>query len=235
MITLNHYNAIANLFRYPKEDYVQNVNECARILKENYPKAYNELLPFIGFINSHPLFEIEEVFGKTFHIQAICYLDLGYVLFGEDYKRGEFLVQMKNEQRKVNNDCGHELADNLPNVLSLLPLIKDKVFLNELSVRVIMVAIEKMLQEFDASRMALKDKVRKKKQKVILLEDMANKNIYQYALQATLKVFQQDFKGLSYNDPKISPSIGGDILKNCGSCASPTTLSANSNPVVISK
>jgi hypothetical protein len=45
---------------------------------------------------------------------------LGYVLFAEDYKRGDFLVKVKNEQRKVNNDCGEELADNLPNILTLM-------------------------------------------------------------------------------------------------------------------
>ena len=235
MKDLNQYNALANLFRYPKEDYVQNVLECAQILRDNYPEAHTELKPFIDFVSSKPLHEIEEVFGKTFHIQAICYLDLGYVLFAEDYKRGEFLVQMKNEQRKVNNDCGEELADNLPNVLSLMYLIEDKEFLQELSVRVIMVAIGKMLKEFDASRMALKDKVRKKKQKVILLEDLENKNIYQNALQATLKVLQSDFKGISYNDPVIVPTLGGDVLSNCGtSCAPSPSTETIKEPVVIS-
>ena len=118
--------------------------------------------PFIDFINNTDFYDIEEIFGKTFHIQSICYLDLGYVLFGEDYKRGEFLVQMKKEQRLANNDCGEELADNLPNVLKLMTLLKDEQFLNELAVRIVIPSISKMLDEFDASRIALKDKIRKK-------------------------------------------------------------------------
>ncbi len=215
------YNMLANLFRYPKEGYIDRVNDCSDYLKLNYPEAHKELLPFTDFVNNNGLYDIEEVFGKTFHIQAICYLDLGYVLFAEDYKRGEFLVQMKNEQRKVNNDCGEELADNLPNVLTLMAILEDKEFLGEFAVRVVTPALEKMLNEFDEARMALKDKVRKKKQKVILVEDMKNKNIYQYALQAISMVVEEDFKGVNYNDPVIVPTIGLDVLSCNTSCSTP--------------
>jgi nitrate reductase assembly molybdenum cofactor insertion protein NarJ len=54
--------------------------------------------------------EYEELYTKTFDVQPICYLDLGYVIFGEDYKRGAFLLHMQEEQQKVNNDCGTDLV-----------------------------------------------------------------------------------------------------------------------------
>jgi len=217
----DQYNHLANLFRYPTEDYVEHVNSCATYLKDTYPDALAELKPFLDFVNSHELYEIEEVFGKTFHIQAICYLDLGYVLFAEDYKRGEFLVQMKNEQRKANNDCGDELADNLPNVLSLMAIMEDAEFLEEFAVRVVKPAMEKMLQEFDDARIALKDKVRKKKQKVILMEDLQNKNIYQHALQAIYMVVNADYTEVTYNDPVIVPTLGVDVLSCNSGCGTP--------------
>ena len=184
----NQYNKLANLFRYPDELYKQNVAECAKMLKDNYPDAFAEIIPFLQFVETKDLYEIEEVFGKTFHIQAICFLDLGYVLFAEDYKRGEFLVKMKDEQRRANNECGDELADNLPNVLTLMAIMKDEEFLEEFAVRIVEPALTKMLSEFDTARMELKDKVRKKKQKVILMEDMENKNIFQYTIQSLLYV-----------------------------------------------
>jgi len=218
----HQYSVLADLFRYPKGDYIENVNACAKLLEGTYPSAFQEIQPFLEFVNSHNLYEIEEVFGKTFHIQAICYLDMGYVLFAEDYKRGEFLVQMKNEQRKANNDCGEELADNLPNVLSLMAIMEDKEFLQEFAIRVVKPALQKMLKEFDEARIALKDKVRKKKQKVILLEDMENKNIYQYALQAIFNVVDVDYEDVNYNDPLIVPTVGVDAL-NCDSgCGTPS-------------
>jgi nitrate reductase assembly molybdenum cofactor insertion protein NarJ len=222
----NQYNLLANLFRYPKDGYADNVNETATMLKENYPEAYKEIKPFVDIVNSNTLFETEEIFGQTFHIQAICFLDLGYVLFGEDYKRGAFLVQMKNEQRIANNDCGEELADNLPNVLKLMMLIEDQEFLEEMAVRVVIRAMKKMLEDFDISRISLKQKVMKKKQKVIILEDLKNKNIYQHAIQATLNVLQSDFKGITYNDDDDEKrDLAAQFLANCGTC------STNQKPV----
>ena len=225
----DQYNKLANLFRYPDESYKQNVAECAKMLKENYHEAYAEILPFLQFVETKDLYEIEEVFGKTFHIQAICFLDLGYVLFAEDYKRGEFLVKMKDEQRRANNECGDELADNLPNVLTLMAIMKDEEFLEEFAVRIVEPALSKMLAEFDTARMELKDKVRKKKQKVILMEDMQNKNIFQYAIQSLLYVVKEDFKSIVYNDPEIVPTLGGNFLKSCSTGCSTTPQPVKTN------
>lgn len=223
------YNILANLFRYPQEGYIDQVNECAEMLKNYYPQAYEEFAPFAEIINQKTLVEIEELFGKTFHIQAICYLDLGYVLYAEDYKRGDFLVQMKNEQRKVGNDCGVELADNLPNALTLLPLLEDEGFMEELAVRMYVPALENMLKEFETSRMSLKTKVRKKKQKVILQEDMEHKNLFQYAIQATLGVLQSDFRISEYKETEVKPDVLSSFLPSCeGSCA-PTNEPAKTN------
>ena len=225
----DQYNKLANLFRYPDESYKQNVADCAKMLKEKYHEAYAEILPFFQFVETKDLYEIEEVFGKTFHIQAICFLDLGYVLFAEDYKRGEFLVKMKDEQRRANNECGDELADNLPNVLTLMAIMKDEEFLEEFAVRIVEPALSKMLAEFDTARMELKDKVRKKKQKVILMEDMQNKNIFQYAIQSLLYVVKEDFKSIVYNDPEIVPTLGGNFLKSCNTGCSTTPQPVKTN------
>lgn len=215
-----HYRVLADLFRYPKQDYILNVNNCADLIGKMYPEAYAKLVPFMKWVNTHDMHEIEELFGRTFHIQAICYLDLGYVLFAEDYKRGEFLVQMKKEQAKANVDCGEELADNLPNVLHLMSVMEDAEFLQEFGVRVMKPSLEKMIKEFDESRIKLKDKVRMKKQKVIIMEDLQNRNIYQFALEAIYTVVMSDFKN-SYNDPIIVPTFGVDALSCDSGCGTP--------------
>ena len=222
MKNYNHYNYLADVFRYPSDKYIDQVNKCGDVLKEKYLSAYNSFSSFLDIINSLDSHEVEELFGMTFHIQAICYLDLGYVLYAEDYKRGEFLVQMKKEQEKVNNDLGVELADNLPNALTLIPLLEDNEFREELVVRMYIPAIESMLKEFDASRIALKTKVRKKKQKVLLREDMQNRNAYQYAIDALYKVLQADFNTEKFVDKKVKTDPLSSFLPNCeGSCATP--------------
>lgn len=213
------YELLADLFRYPREGYKENVISCGELLEERYPAVFETFKPFLEVIKEKSMSEIEDIFGKTFHIQAICYLDLGYVLFAEDYKRGDFLVQMKNEQAKANNDCGEELADNLPNVLKLMTLLEDEEFLGELGVKVMIPSLKKMIEDFDVSRIALKTKVMKKKQKVIILEDMEHKNIFQYAIQATKDVIEQDFKHSSYEVPEIKVDLASKFLSDCGTCS----------------
>src|SRR5690554_1332326 len=189
----SHYTLLADIFRYPDEHYKSKVAKCEELIMKSYPEIYETTSSFFDFVRTTELYEIEYVFGKTFHIQAICYLDLGYVLFAEDYKRGDFLVKIKNEQEKVNNDCGIELADNLPNVLTLMTLFEDGEFREEFAERILYVSLQKMLEEFEASRAILKDKVRMKKQRVIIMKDLKNVNTYSFIIQGLLEIVKRDF------------------------------------------
>jgi len=218
MNKFTQYNILAEVFKYPSDQFTKNVGACVDLFQEHYPDALSPFGKFAEWATITPLHEMEEVYTKTFHIQAICYLDLGFVIFGEDYKRGEFLVNMKGEQQTANNDCGDELPDNLINVLTLMPKIQDESFRNELAVRIVIPSIHKMLDEFKSARMELKTKVLRKKHKAILLENQKNGNIYQHALRALLLVVETDFEGIHYEEPKHSTS--GFEAAACGSSCS---------------
>jgi len=215
MLNKNQYIILSELFMYPKEGYQDRVKECMFMLQEFYPDAAKSFERFYNYIEGKTLYEVEEVFGFTFHIQAICFLDVGYVLFGEDYTRGEFLVNMKAEQAKINHDCGEELSDNLPHVLQLMAISEDNDFVDELAVRAVIPALEKMLVEFKASRAELRKKIMKKKQKAIIMEDIKEGNIYQNALQALLIVLKTDFDGIDFGDEKIEQSLSNFIPGTC--------------------
>jgi|21_taG_2_1085346.scaffolds.fasta_scaffold35963_2 nitrate reductase assembly molybdenum cofactor insertion protein NarJ len=213
MKNLDHYTLLAELFRYPNQDIKTTVNEIQVFLDKNYPDAGDEFNRFSEFIANSTFYQIEEIFQKTFHIQAICFLDLGYVIFAEDYKRGEFLVNMKVEQEKYNNDYEHELADNLPYVLRLLPLHKDENFINELVVMVMIPALEKMLSEFDASKVKIREKVMNKKQKVVIMEGIKDGNIYKNVISAILQVFKIDFADIKFEiEAEIIPAYAKVFL-----------------------
>lgn len=232
------YIILSEIFKYPKEGYKENVQKCMNMLQDNYPEAASTFERFNTYIQGKTLHEIEEVFGITFHIQAICFLDIGYVLFGEDYTRGEFLVNMKKEQEKIGHDYGEELADNLPHVLTLMQKSNDDEFVKELSVRIMIPALEKMLTEFNASRMELRKKVMRKKQKAIILDDIEDGNIYQNAIQGLYKVLSKDFEGITYHDQKIEQSLS-NIIKNCeGGCSTSSNVlnkpNVESNKILMS-
>jgi nitrate reductase assembly molybdenum cofactor insertion protein NarJ len=220
MQSRKQYHALAQVFAFPSEGYRDHVAACQALLDRAYPDAAAKFSRFSAFVAGISDWECEEIYTKTFHIQAICYLDLGYVIFGEDYKRGEFLVHMKDEQAKVDNDCGSELPDNLANVLELMSRTEDEEFLQELALRVLQPALVTMIAEFDDARMQLREKVLKKLHKALLQQNLLGGNIYRDALAALQGVLEQDYAGISYDDPEPHPSIGGAFLKNCsgGGC-----------------
>ena len=214
-----NYAQLTDLFIYPHEGHVEKIKNIQQILDIEYPEAAEKLQRFTSWTMNTPLHDQEELFNRTFHIQATCYLDLGYVMFQEDYKRGELLANMKVEQEKHGVDCGYELADNLVNVLKLIPVHKDQEFVNELSARIVIPSLEKMLTEFDATKMKNRMKLIKKKEKAVILEDLQNGNIYQNAIGALLSVFNTDFGHLKYEEVVYVPDFSKDFVGDCSTCA----------------
>lgn len=189
----NHYSLLANLFRYPEDDFIFQLKENQDFLNEFYPTAGKELQPFSDFINKCPHDERKELFTKTFDVQPICYLDLGYVMFGEDYKRGAFLLNMQIEQQKINNDCGTDLPDNTCNVLDLMTLSKDDLFVEDLVWRVFIPCVKKMIAEFDSARIDMKIKILQKMHRAIIQKELNHGNVYKNCFNALLEVLKKDF------------------------------------------
>lgn len=221
-IKYNHYNLLASVLKYPNESLVEDTEKCWDFISQHYPQLQPDFFPFLDFVRENSLDKIEEVYTKTFHIQAVCYLDLGYVIFGEDYKRGEFLVNMKKEQLLANNDCGNELADNLVNVLTLIPLIKIDDFRNDLTSKIVIPALRKMLEEFTEHRMQIREKVIRKMQKAVLQEGLQYGNIYKHLLATILECFKTDFKEVVTNEVKVDPLYGREFIAGCGTCSTET-------------
>lgn len=202
----NHYIAFADLLRYPSEDYSEKAIRCMAMLKEQYPEAAVEIEPYVNYLSSHTQDEREEFYTKTFDVQPICYLDLGYVIFGEDYKRGAFLLHMQEEQIKEGNDCGTDLSDNISNMLTLYAKSNNEALLNELAVKILIPGVEKMIGEFKQARVDLKVKVLKKLHKAIIQEDLNHGNVFMNLFSALLIVLKKDFENVSFNavlDPVV--------------------------------
>jgi nitrate reductase assembly molybdenum cofactor insertion protein NarJ len=210
------YPLFAPLFRYPSEKLGNQARLVLNAIQTSYTEAAESLRKFEEFVHRTPLDTMEEIYTKTFHIQAICYLDLGYVIFGEDYKRGEFLAHMKREQREAGNDCGTDLPDNLSNILTLMPLLADKELIEELSLMIMVPGLRKMLQEFDSAKLRRKTEAIKKKHKALIMEDLPDGNSYQFALAALLSVFELDFKKLLAEKPLPKPPIINPFITSCG-------------------
>ncbi len=195
MKAYKHYTVLADLFRYPEEDFSERVIACSSLLSENYPEAETELKPFMDYMLTRTIDQQEELYTKTFDVQPICYLDLGYVIFGEDYKRGAFLLHMQGEQAAIKNDCGSDLPDNLANILVLFAKSENQRLLDDLAINIMVPGLTKMLGEFESARVNLKQQVLRKMHKALITEELNHGNVYRNALHAMLMVIEKDFKG----------------------------------------
>ncbi len=189
----DHYSLLANLLRYPEEDFMGHLKKSQEFLDEFYPEAGNELRPFSEYMSNCPLDNRQELFTKTFDVQPICYLDLGYVMFGEDYKRGAFLLNMKGEQQKINNDCGTDLPDNICNVMDLMTISEDDIFLTDLVQNIFIPCVKMMIGEFNSARVDMKLKILRKMHRAIIQEELNHGNVYKNCLTALLQVLIEDF------------------------------------------
>ncbi len=188
-----HYSLLAHLFRYPEEDFMLHLKKIQDFLDKSYPEAGNELRLFSEYMSSCELDAKQELFTKTFDVQPICYLDLGYVMFGEDYKRGAFLLNMKGEQQKINNDCGTDLPDNICNVLDLMTISEDDIFIEDLVHNIFTPCARMMIGEFNSARIDLKMKILRKMHRAIIQEELNRGNVYRNCLTALLEVLIADF------------------------------------------
>ncbi len=172
MNKLNHYKQFADLFRYPDDKLLLKAKAVLENVKKQMPAYADKLNDFVTTIEKLTTKEQQEYFMKTFDVQAICYLDLGYMMFGEDYKRAQLLVNLQNEHKAAGVDCGNELADHLPNVLCLLAQTTNNDFAEELGFIITLPAVKFMLTKFKNSD-----------------------NYYQGLFEVLLDILQHDFQG----------------------------------------
>jgi nitrate reductase assembly molybdenum cofactor insertion protein NarJ len=208
------YELIAGLFEYPDPGFPGTVTEIQAHLDDRYPVAGEMLRPFAQFVSEASLLDIEELFIRSFDVQAITTLDIGYVLFGDDYKRGELLVNLNREHKKVQNDCRNELSDHLSNVLRLLPKMQDQEIVAELIEKMIAPVLRKMIREFDSDRIKAKEKSYKKHYKTLIERSARYYTIYQKTLMALYEILKQDF---DFQEQDERDDRSSDFLKSIDS------------------
>jgi len=174
------YTYIADLFRYPTSDIISRVLQFSEFLVQKDALLHSKFQPFQNFFTSSSITSLEEHYIRTFDVRAICHLDIGYIIFGDDSKRGRFLYHMKEEQILVGNDCGSELADFLPNVLTLLSKSDKPDLAEELSVSILLPALSKMIQKLESEN-----------------------NIYRIPVEILISLLEQDFENSEYEAVKI--------------------------------
>ena len=191
---LSNYGQLSKLFLYPQDEgYRNEMLKIEHYLMESNPEAALVLKPFIDYMEKSSIVDMQELFLRSFDVQAITTLDIGFILFGEDYKRGKLLVHLNEEHHKAGNDCETELSDHLPNLLRLISKMQDEEMRTEIAIFLLLPAIDKMISEFSVEKIEKKDVVYKKHQKVLLDHSVNYRTVYQFCLRALFLVLKGDF------------------------------------------
>jgi nitrate reductase assembly molybdenum cofactor insertion protein NarJ len=172
MPNLQHYKKIAELFAYPDQSFGTKVRAVGDNTYFRSPIFKEKFKVFVDAVEKLGVKEQKEYYSKTFDVQAVCYLDIGYMMFGEDYKRAQMLVNLQKEHEIAGLDCGSELSDHLPNVLRLLAETRNMEFAEELGFIILIPAVKFMLTKFKNID-----------------------NYYKILLEVLLEMLQNDFKG----------------------------------------
>jgi nitrate reductase assembly molybdenum cofactor insertion protein NarJ len=190
MKNAQHYAMLAEMFRYPTYRLKTFSGDWKEIVDEYDPALHSELDPFLEHISEKPLTFQQEYFVATFDVQPLCVLDTGYVLFGEDYRRGQFMANLSMEHKKAGNNCGSDLPDHLPNILMLLSKMKDRDVAEELTCSLLLPAVESMIAGFRNRR-----------------------NYYAGLLRIVYTVMQKDYPARKYETYVIKKNAG-----DCSGC-----------------
>ena len=133
--------AIAALLTYPRSDYPEAAKHAAACAGSAAPA----LVAFATEILCKSSSGLQELYTNTFDLQPACSLDLGWHLFGEDYRRGLFLARMRRELRAYGIGESCELPDHLHHALLLLARM-EPAQAEEFAAAVVMPALERMLK-----------------------------------------------------------------------------------------
>lgn len=135
------YAAFAGLLTYPEVDYPQRMEASLRLAPA---QCREELEQFCMLVRDLATHQLQELFTRTFDLNPVCSLDLGWHLFGENYERGLLLVRIREELRRYRLAESSELPDHLTHVLRLVARMEHE-RATDFVAACVLPALEKML------------------------------------------------------------------------------------------
>lgn len=137
----------AELLEYPQSDLTESVRECEALISPGNPEAAALLDPLRSFVASAPLGDIQELYTRTFDLDATYHPYVGHHLFGESYKRSAFMVGLKERYKAYDFVVEGELPDHLAVMLRYLSLCEDDVQVAEIVRDAMVPALERMVKK----------------------------------------------------------------------------------------
>lgn len=137
--------ALADALRYPAPDRLGGLQHGAAELAETADVG-GSFAAFLDEVSRLTLGEWEELHTRTLDLSPPVALYVGHAIWGESYKRGEFMASLKRAEDAESVDPDGELPDHLLPVLLYLDVAAEP--LPEL-LEVIGPALQRMRRDLD--------------------------------------------------------------------------------------
>lgn len=144
------FDRLAGLFGYPCGAATCTIQKCGADPVDDASEAAKALTDFAAAMADLSFEQQQELFVRTFDLNPLCSLEVGWQLYGDHYERGQFLAQMRGHLRQFSIAESLELPDHLSHVLELLGRMPEDQF--AAMAKAVQPAVEKMhasLQETD--------------------------------------------------------------------------------------
>jgi len=114
------YSRLAELLSYPEEETLATALEWVEAWTGVHPRPAALIRGWYEAVAEYELWQLQELYTRTFDLNPCCSLDIGYYLFGEDYQRGAFMAGVREQLDLVGIAADQELPDHLPHILRWL-------------------------------------------------------------------------------------------------------------------
>jgi nitrate reductase molybdenum cofactor assembly chaperone NarJ/NarW len=141
------YNLFASVLEYPTTALCVQVDVVASILHASHPQSEVQITIFQEYVNCHTLAALEELYTRTFDLQGVCCPYVGHQLFGESFKRSQFMACLNHAYHARQFSSGAELPDHVSVILRFLALGTGDEFTQALVCEGLMLAVTKMINE----------------------------------------------------------------------------------------
>lgn len=140
---------LASVLEYPAVDWFERFEKCKELYFLTDLSKIECFSHFCLEIRKFSLLELQELYTRTFDLNPVCALEVGYHLFGEDYKRGEFLARLRESENPYELGQERQLPDYLPVMLRLLEKMEDAEERAAMIGYCLIPALQKMIEAFE--------------------------------------------------------------------------------------
>lgn len=109
---------LALAYKYPAPGSTKALWERVNVLPKTHSKLTLER--FLRAFSELKISEREELYTRTLDLTPLTAPNVGYAVYGEDYRRGRFMSELNAEYARLEVDSSSEIPDHLIPVLRYL-------------------------------------------------------------------------------------------------------------------